>query len=73
MSSIIKKRFKIEGMHCSSCAMMIDGNLEDIAGVKSARTSYARQECEIEYDMTVVDNNKIAKVITKSGYKVCEC
>jgi len=73
MSSIAKKKFKIEGMHCSSCAMLIDGDLEDLAGIKSAKTSYARQECEVEYDLMVVDDNKITEVITKCGYKVCSC
>ena len=32
---------KITGMHCPSCAMNIDGALEDTAGVIEAETSYA--------------------------------
>ena len=33
---------KIVGMHCTSCAMNIDFELEDIKGVKEASTNYAK-------------------------------
>ena len=36
MSTVVKKKLKIEGMHCSSCAMSIDMDLEDLKGIKSA-------------------------------------
>jgi len=70
MSSVVKKQLKIEGMHCSSCAMTIDFDLEDLDGVCSVNTSYAKQECVIEYDTEVVTLQDIAKIIEKSGYKV---
>ena len=44
-----KKTFRLSGMHCTSCAMNIDFALEDM-GVKSAKTSYAKQETEVEFD-----------------------
>lgn len=28
----------IEGMHCSSCGLLIDDELEDVPGVRSSRT-----------------------------------
>ncbi len=34
--------FKIQGMHCTSCAMNIDGELEDTEGIKEAKTNYAK-------------------------------
>lgn len=61
-------KLKIKGMHCSSCAMNIDFGLEDI-GVKSARTSYAKQETEIEFDEEKIKPQKIIDQIKKSGYK----
>ena len=33
---------KIDGMHCTSCSLSIDGELEDLPGVISASTSYAK-------------------------------
>lgn len=66
MKKIVKKKLKISGMHCSSCAMNIDFELED-AGVK-ASTNYARQETEVEFDEEKISLNKIIEVIKKTGY-----
>lgn len=68
MSSYIKKKLKITGMHCTSCAMTIDFDLEDEKGIQKANTSYARQETEVEYDQDVLKEEDIIKVIKKSGY-----
>jgi len=65
-----KKIFKIEGMHCASCAMNIDGELEDTAGVKKVNTSYAKQQTEVEFDEGKIDEKKIAEVIKKAGYNI---
>lgn len=64
-----KLKLKIEGMHCSSCAMSIDFDLEDL-GVKSVKTSYAKQECEVEFDEEKINLLKIIDQIKKTGYKV---
>jgi len=63
-----KIKLKIDGMHCTSCAMNIDFDLEDLEGVKIAKTSYAKQECEIEYDEEQVRTEKIFETIKKTGY-----
>ena len=61
-------KLKIIGMHCTSCAMNIDGELEDVQGVKSASTSYARQETDVEYDEEKVNEKKIVEIIKNVGY-----
>lgn len=63
-----KAKFKIDGMHCTSCAMSIDLDLEELEGVKSARTSYAKQVTEVEFDEGKVTSEEVAKVIEKLGY-----
>lgn len=64
-----KTKLKIIGMHCTSCAMSIDGDLEDnVKGVKSAKTNYAKQECVVEFEEEV----KIEQIITQikeTGYE----
>ena len=62
------QKFKIEGMHCSSCAMNIDGELEDLKGVKESRTSYAKMVTEVTYDDTLVTITKIINTIKGIGY-----
>ena len=65
---MIKKNFKIEGMHCASCAMNIDGELEDMKGVKESNTSYVKMVTEVSYDEELVTDKKIIDSITKIGY-----
>lgn len=65
---MIKKKFKITGMHCTSCSMIIDGDLEDTKGVKKAQTSYAREECEVEFEEEIVAVEQIITQIKKTGY-----
>jgi copper chaperone CopZ len=68
MSKIVKKKLKIDGMHCTACSMNIDFDLEDL-GVKSAQTNYAKQESEIEFDEEKITLNEIIETIKKTGYQ----
>lgn len=63
-----KKKFKITGMHCSSCALTIDMDLEDLEGIKFAKTSYAKQETEVEFESGQITDAKVLETIKKSGY-----
>jgi Cu+-exporting ATPase len=69
---MIKKKLKVEGMHCSSCAMNIDFEVEDLEGIKSVETSYAKQLCEVEFDDEKIGINQIIDQIKKIGYKAIE-
>ncbi|MDQ5938487.1 MAG: copper chaperone [Patescibacteria group bacterium] len=60
---------KIIGMHCTACAMNIDGALED-AGVEEARTSFAKQEVKLKFDEQKIDLAEIKKIIKAEGYEV---
>ncbi|KXK09216.1 MAG: Mercuric transport protein periplasmic component precursor [Microgenomates bacterium OLB22] len=65
-----KITLKIQGMHCVSCPIMIDGKLEDeVDGVQSAQTNYVQQECKVEYDEAVIKAEDIVKAINELGYK----
>ena len=69
MSTLVKTKLKITGMHCSSCAMNIDFDLEDLEGITSVKTSYAKQETEVEFDPEKLPLEEILKQIQKTGYK----
>lgn len=66
----MKKIFKIQGMHCASCATMIDLDLEDLKGIISAKTDYAKSELSVEYDENLISEKEIIASIKKSGYSV---
>jgi Cu+-exporting ATPase len=67
---MIKITLKISGMHCTSCSLRIDGDLEELDGVQSAYTNFARGESEVEYDESKVSAVQLADVIRKAGYAV---
>lgn len=61
---------KIVGMHCTSCAMNIDFELEDLDGVKESGTNYAKQETIVTFDSQKVTLEKIIQAIKKLEYDV---
>lgn len=63
-----KIKLKIDGMHCTSCAMNIDGELEDTEGVKQSNTNYAKQSTEVEFDEKKLDEKKVIEIIKSVGY-----
>lgn len=70
MSNLITKKFKIVGMHCVSCAINIDFDLEDLKGITTAKTNYAKQICEVTYDEKYISEKEIISQINKTGYEV---
>lgn len=64
-----KIKLKIDGMHCSSCAMSIDFDLEDLDGIVNSRTNYAKEECEIEFIEEKIKIEQILSQIKNTGYK----
>lgn len=67
---MIKKTLKLDGLHCSSCAMLIEGELEDI-GAK-ATCSWAKQVVDVEYDESSLKDRDIKEAIDRAGYSVVE-
>lgn len=64
-----KERLRVQGMHCPSCAMNIDEEIEDIAGVDEVKTSYRKQVTEVTFDEAETDLDTITGAIRKLGYE----
>ena len=64
----MKKIFKISGMHCNSCAMGIEFELED--KVNKVNVDYSQEKAEIDFDESKISEKEIIKIIEKLGYKV---
>lgn len=65
-----KITLKLTGLHCASCSLNIDGELEEISGVISSNTSYATQETVVYYDPKITKPIQFKKSIEKLGYTV---
>lgn len=63
-------KLKINGMHCVSCCLNIDGTLEETQGVIESKTKYASSLSEVTFDPLKIDQNKITAIIKKLGYNV---
>lgn len=59
---------KITGMHCVSCTINIDGELEDTKGVQEANTNFVKAQTTVTYDETIVEDKDIIKIIKNLGY-----
>jgi copper chaperone len=58
----------IDGMHCASCALLIDEELEDLPGVSQAKTSYAKQRTDVSFDDAQVGLPALVEAIGGLGY-----
>lgn len=60
--------FLVKGMHCVSCSMNIDGELEDMKGIATSNTSYVKGKTVVTFDPTLVSETEIITAIKKLGY-----
>lgn len=61
---------EIIGMHCISCALNIDWELEELDGVEKSKTNYAEMKTIVVFDPTRVTLEKIIEVISLLKYEV---
>lgn len=64
-----KANFKIDGMTCSSCAMIIQKKLNSLDGIVNANINIATEKGQVEYDRTKIDIQAILKGVEDAGYK----
>lgn len=65
---ITKKSFPIIGMHCASCAKLIERSLSKVPGVKSASVNYASESAIVESDNEI--GADIEKAVKNAGYRI---
>jgi len=58
-------KLNIFGMHCTSCAFNIDGELEDSEGIKESKTNYAKQQTQVTFDPEKTNPETIVSIIRK--------
>ncbi|MEM4554973.1 MAG: heavy metal translocating P-type ATPase [Candidatus Anstonellaceae archaeon] len=64
-----KDDFTIFGMHCASCASLINKEISRLDGVKSVNVNYAAKRMQVEYDEKRLSPTAIIKRIEELGYK----
>jgi copper chaperone CopZ len=61
---------KIEGMHCDGCASIVQSLLERQPGTKKATASFKEAEARVLYDPQAVNEEQLAAVVERGGYRV---
>ncbi len=60
--------FRIDGMHCASCGLLIDNALDDLDGVVSTHTSLRSGRCTVVVDPDRCRPEQIRTTIAAAGY-----
>jgi cation transport ATPase len=58
----------ITGMHCASCAMLIEGSLQDAAGVSTASVDFKSARAVVVCDPGKTNSTNLAKLVRAMGY-----
>lgn len=61
--------FRVTGMHCGSCSLLIDDVLEDLPGVHSTRTSMKQGLSVVELDLARSSTADVIAAIAEAGYQ----
>ena len=65
---MIKRNFKVEGMHCASCASSVESMLDSMGGVNRAQVNFADESVFVEYDKEKVAPSRMKEAVQKIGY-----
>ena len=62
--------YKIKGMHCASCASIIERTLKKEAGVSSVEVNYATESAKVEHDTATINATQISATLEPLGYSL---
>ncbi|KKU92258.1 MAG: Heavy metal translocating P-type ATPase [Microgenomates group bacterium GW2011_GWA1_48_10] len=63
-----KVNFNLYGMHCSSCASLIERALRKVPGVKEARVNFAAEKANVLFESPAKVED-LTNAVVKAGYK----
>jgi P-type Cu+ transporter len=66
----MKNIYKIKGMHCASCAGIIEKTFGKIEGVFEAEANYGNESVRISFDKSKTTPEKLSKKIEPYGYSL---
>ncbi len=64
-----QQTLNVTGMHCGSCALLIDETLAEISGVTASSTSFDEGRTVVDHDPGLAPVELLAAEISKLGYK----
>ena len=64
------KTYKIKGMHCASCASIIERTVKKIDGVESIAVNNGTENAKISFDQNKTNPEDINKKLEPLGYSI---
>lgn len=69
---MIRKKFKVGGMGCTSCAVRVNKVLQNVEGVNSASVNFTLASATVEYDERRCSASALEKSVKDAGYSLTE-
>lgn len=66
---IVRRTFRVDGMHCPNCVMRVESIEDDLPGVRRAEASYREGRLVVEFDDGRVDIARILAQVERLGYR----
>lgn len=58
----------LTGMHCASCALLIEKGLKKVTGVKQANVNFAAEKARVIFDTSKANVQSLIQAVKDSGY-----
>ena len=64
-----RTNFHLYGMHCASCAGLIERKIKKLPGIKEARVNYGAEKARVVFDSALVNEDRIKAAVKDAGYR----
>ncbi|RJQ36957.1 copper-translocating P-type ATPase [Candidatus Microgenomates bacterium] len=68
-NNLQKIQLSLFGMHCSSCAGIIERSLKKVPGVKEANVNFSSEKASVLIDLKISSKEDLIEAVKKAGYK----
>jgi copper chaperone len=69
MAKTVTHTFRVDGMHCGSCGLLIDDVVEDLDGVTRSQTTAKTGRAVVELDPQRCAPDDVLAAIQEAGYR----
>ncbi len=62
--------YKVKGMHCASCASVVEKAFKKVVGVESVEVNYGTEKAKVSFDLSKINPHDLSKRIEPLGYSL---
>lgn len=65
----VTRHLKTSGLHCKSCAALVDMTVGELEGVKNVTTDFSTAETVVTFDTDQLSEEDILQAVRSAGYE----